>query len=79
MSRALVGRESKADLSGTEVVAHVGIGTSDRGGFGLAVQLDVRVPQPDHDAAQALVEKAHETCPYSNATRGNVEVTLTVI
>jgi osmotically inducible protein OsmC len=74
-----VGRETKADLTGTEVVAHVAIGTLDGGGFGLAVALDVRAPLLDHDAALALVEKAHETCPYSNATRGNVEVTLNVL
>jgi osmotically inducible protein OsmC len=74
-----VGRESKADLTGTEVAAQVSIGTLESGGFGLAVQLDVTAPALDHDAAVALVEKAHETCPYSNATRGNVEVTLNVL
>jgi osmotically inducible protein OsmC len=75
----VVGRDSKADLTGTEVSAQVGIGSLDSGGFGLAVTLDVRAPQLDHDAALALVEKAHEVCPYSNATRGNVEVTLNVL
>lgn len=75
----LVGRESKADLTGTEVSATVAIGTLPNGGFGLAVELDVHAPNVDKDAALALVEKAHEVCPYSNATRGNVDVTLQVV
>jgi osmotically inducible protein OsmC len=75
----VVGREADADLDGTEVSASVSIGTLSNGGFGLAVELDVHAPALDHDAALALVEKAHQVCPYSNATRGNVEVTLTVI
>jgi lipoyl-dependent peroxiredoxin len=74
-----VGRETKADLTDSAVSASVSIGTLDNGGFGLAVELDVHAPGLDRDAALALVEKAHLVCPYSNATRGNVEVTLTVI
>ena len=75
----LVGGAEKADLTGTEVSASVSIGTLDAGGFGLAVELDVLIPALEHDAALALVEKAHQVCPYSNATRGNVDVTLTVV
>ena len=67
------------ELGGTEVSASVSIGTLDGGGFGLAVELDVHAPGLDHDQALALVEKAHQVCPYSNATRGNVEVTLRVV
>lgn len=74
-----VGAAEQADLAGTEVSASVSIGTLDTGGFGLAVELDVHIPGLEHDAALALVEKAHQVCPYSNATRGNVEVALTVI
>ncbi len=74
-----VGAAEQADLDGTEVSASVSIGTLDTGGFGLAVELDVHIPGLEHDAALALVEKAHQVCPYSNATRGNVEVALTVI
>ena len=48
------------------------------GGFGLAVQLEITLPAVDRAVAEELVEKAHQVCPYSNATRGNVEVTLTV-
>jgi Ohr subfamily peroxiredoxin len=69
----------RVDVSGTEVSASVGIGTIESGGFGLAVELDVVVPTLPHDEALALVEKAHQVCPYSNATRGNVEVTLRVV
>ncbi|RIT07982.1 organic hydroperoxide resistance protein, partial [Mycobacteroides abscessus] len=47
-------------------------------GFALAVELEVTLPNLDHDAAQQLAEKAHQVCPYSNATRGNIDVTLVV-
>ena len=74
-----VASAEKADVTGTEVSASVSIGLLDSGGFGLAVELDVHAPALDRDAALALVEKAHQVCPYSNATRGNVEVTLNVV
>lgn len=75
----MVSGVEKADLSGTEVSASVALGTLDSGGFGLTVELDVHIPALDHDAAMALVERAHEVCPYSNATRGNVDVKLRVV
>ncbi len=75
----LVGRGDGLDVEGTEVSASVGIGMLDSGGFGLAVELDVHTPNLDRPTAEALVAKAHTVCPYSNATRGNVEVTLTVV
>jgi osmotically inducible protein OsmC len=56
------------------VTAEVGIGPNDKGGFGLAVELRVSLPGLEPGAAQALVNKAHEVCPYSNATRGNIDV-----
>lgn len=59
--------------------ASVGIGTRPDGGFGLQVALDVHAPALDAATAESLVAKAHEVCPYSNATRGNIEVTLTVV
>ena len=59
--------------------ASVGIGTLPNGGFGLQVALDVHAPALDQATAEAIVAKAHEVCPYSNATRGNIEVTLTVV
>jgi Ohr subfamily peroxiredoxin len=76
--KVVAGRDH-ADVTGSEVSASVGLGMNAAGGFALAVELDVSLPALDHDAAQALVEKAHEVCPYSNATRGNIEVTLTVV
>ena len=48
------------------------------GGFGLAVQLEVTLPAMDREAAEVLVKAAHEVCPYSNATRGNIDVALSV-
>ena len=68
-----------ADLTDSAVSASVSIGTLDNGGFGLAVELDVHAPNLDRDTALELTRKAHEVCPYSNATRGNIDVTLNVI
>ena len=76
--KVVAGRDH-LDVTGTEVSASVSIGMLDNGGFGLAVELDVAVPALDKAAAEDLVAKAHEVCPYSNATRGNIEVKLTVI
>jgi osmotically inducible protein OsmC len=73
-----VARRAKADLGDSSVGALVGIGPNDAGGFQLEVTLEVVVPDLPHDQAQELVEKAHLVCPYSNATRGNIEVTLKV-
>jgi Ohr subfamily peroxiredoxin len=74
-----VARPDKLDLTGSEVTASVGIGPLDNGGFGLTVELRVSIPNLDRSAAEKLVAKAHEVCPYSNATRGNIPVTLTVV
>lgn len=63
----------------TSVNGKVGIGPNGKGGFGLAVELNVNLPGLAREAAEALVHKAHEVCPYSNATRGNIDVTLNVI
>lgn len=69
----------KADVGGSEVSASVGIGPGDAGGFALTVELDVSLPNLDRAAAEALVARAHEVCPYSNATRGNIPVALRVV
>jgi lipoyl-dependent peroxiredoxin len=66
------------DLSGSRITAHVGIGTLNTGGFGLAAALDLDAPQISRDQAADLMKRAHEACPYSRATRGNIDVTLTV-
>lgn len=60
------------------VTAQVGIGPNGNGGFGLAVDLRVSLPDMERSTAQALISKAHEVCPYSNATRGNIEVKLSL-
>ncbi|WP_328426790.1 organic hydroperoxide resistance protein [Micromonospora sp. NBC_00389] len=74
----LVGRRAKADVTGSVVAAEVGIGPNGNGGFGLTVQLVVNLPAVPRELAEQVVEQAHQVCPYSNATRGNVDVTLTV-
>ncbi|KUG53382.1 organic hydroperoxide resistance protein [Serinicoccus chungangensis] len=73
-----VAKRSGADVTDSEVVADVSIGPNGEGGFGLAVGLEVTLPQVERAEAEKLVEQAHQVCPYSNATRGNIEVTLTV-
>ena len=60
------------------VQSSVGIGPRSEGGFGLDIELKVTLPGVPRDQAEALVQKAHEVCPYSNATRNNVPVRLTV-
>ncbi len=62
-----------------DVTATVGIGPRSEGGFGLEIALAVSLPGIDPAAATALVEKAHQVCPYSNATRGNIDVKLSVV
>lgn len=62
----------------TRVTATVGIGPRSEGGFGITADLLVDLPELDRDDAQKLVDAAHQICPYSNATRGNVDVGLTL-
>jgi Ohr subfamily peroxiredoxin len=74
----LVARRMKLDAEGSTVTAEVGIGPG-VGVLGWAIQVALTVALPavqDREQAQALVDTAHHVCPYSNATRGNVEVTL---
>ena len=61
----------------TAITASVGIGQIPAG-FGIEVDMSVSIPGMDAAAAQALVEAAHQVCPYSNATRGNIEVRFTI-
>jgi len=69
---------SKVQTGETHVTAEVSIGQIENGGFGLAVQLDVNIPGVSLEEARSLTEKAHQICPYSNATRNNIEVKLSV-
>ncbi|MEV0848101.1 organic hydroperoxide resistance protein [Streptomyces sp. NPDC049954] len=74
----LVGQQAKVDTSDISVTAEVGIG-KDGESFGLAVTLRVELPDEIEAAAgQKLVEQAHQVCPYSKATRGNIQVDLVV-
>lgn len=74
----LVINKSKAKTGETTVTADVSIGQIENGGFGLAVELEVNIPEVSPEEAHELTEKAHQICPYSNATRNNIEVKLTV-
>jgi Ohr subfamily peroxiredoxin len=71
----LVSRRAKADVEGSEVTAKVGLGQAGAG-YGLAVTLEIALPAVDPQTAERLVEAAHQVCPYSNATRGNIDVQL---
>ncbi|MFE0251130.1 organic hydroperoxide resistance protein [Streptomyces sp. NPDC059010] len=71
----VVARQEKADVSGATVTAKVGIGRNDDG-FGIIVEISAAIPAVDTETARALLEKAHQVCPYSKATRGNISVTL---
>jgi len=75
-----VARQQKADLGESAVGVRVSMGRyDDRPGYGLAVDIEVSIPAQPRDKAQELAEAAHQVCPYSNATRGNVPVTVTVV
>ncbi len=63
----------------TKVTATVGIGPRSEGGFGITADLRVELPGVDRPDAEKLVSTAHQICPYSNATRGNVDVGLTIV
>lgn len=72
-----VARTRKKDLGDSSVGARVTIGKEGEG-FALAVELEVVIPEQPREEAQALADAAHQVCPYSNATRGNIPVTVTV-
>lgn len=61
------------------ITATVGIGPRAAGGFGLTVALAIELPGLERETAEALVEEAHQVCPYSNATRGNIDVQLSIV
>jgi Ohr subfamily peroxiredoxin len=74
---AVVARQEGIDITGSTVTAKVGIGKNDDG-FGLIVDISAAIPNADTATATSLIEKAHQVCPYSKATRGNITVTLSV-
>ena len=69
-----VARRAGVDASGSTVHAAVSLGREDSGAYGLAVTLTVSIPRLDRATVQELADAAHETCPYSRATRGNIDV-----
>jgi osmotically inducible protein OsmC len=73
----VAGKEKTALPADTNVTGRVGIGAIPTG-FGIEVELRISVPGVPRDKVQALVDKAHIVCPYSNATRGNIDVKLVV-
>jgi osmotically inducible protein OsmC len=74
----IIARRMDQDATDSKVTAHVDFGTIGGGRFGLGVELHVDLPNVDSEARDEIVEKAHKVCPYSNATRGNIEVKLVV-
>ena len=73
-----VAGQKKLDASKAKVSCEVGIGRNDAGGFALQAKLTVSIPGMDQAQVRELVEAAHQVCPYSNATRGNMPVELVV-
>src|ERR1700730_5038791 len=73
-----VARGRHLDASESRITSRVGIGPTGHGGFTLSVSLDLHAPHLSPAQAQDLMARAHERCPYSNATRGNIDVNLTV-
>ncbi|MGL5819710.1 MAG: Ohr family peroxiredoxin [Phycicoccus sp.] len=72
---AHVAKEQGVDTTAAATTVTVSLGSTDTG-FGLAAEISTDIPGVDADTAQALADKAHEFCPYSKATRGNIDVTV---
>jgi organic hydroperoxide reductase OsmC/OhrA len=73
-----VARGRKLDASDSRIVSTVDLGPTGEGGFTLQVSLDLHAPHLSGEDARELMTRAHERCPYSNATRGNIDVVLMV-
>ena len=74
----LTAKQLKLDATGSKTTIEVGIGQRAEGGYGLDLDITVHLPGMAPDDAQLLVEATHQVCPYSNATRGNIDVRLHV-
>src|SRR3979411_2987257 len=75
----VVGRRERAEVGDVSIDSRVSLLPTEERGFKLAVELDVTLPQvQDPERAARIVAAAHQVCPYSNATRGNIDVRLTV-
>lgn len=77
--KLIAGREKVVLPDDASVTAMVNIGWAADGGLGLAVTLQINIPNLDKAQAESLVQKAHQVCPYSRATRGNIDVTLSIL
>jgi Ohr subfamily peroxiredoxin len=76
--KAVAPAQSLRVPSDATVTATIGIGPRSEGGFGITAELKVLLPDMDRSDAQRLIDAAHQVCPYSNATRGNVDVGITL-
>lgn len=76
--KAVAGMQKIALPADLAIDASVDLGSVGKG-YGIAARLNVSLPGMDRAAAQALVDAAHQVCPYSNATRGNIDVTITLV
>jgi Ohr subfamily peroxiredoxin len=74
----LVAREAKVDVTESAVTVRIGIGPDGKGGFGLTAEIIAEIDGVDPAVARDLLDRAHEVCPYSNATRGNIPVALSL-
>jgi len=79
--KAVAGKQKLKVPEDTQIAAAVSFGPLAGGapGFGIAVKMDITLPGMEREQAEALVKAAHQVCPYSNATRGNVDVELKVV
>jgi lipoyl-dependent peroxiredoxin len=75
----VAGQQKKTIPTDTTVTADVGVGPNDTGGFRLDIELRIALPGLAQDEAQALIDTAHKVCPYSNATRNNVDVRVKLV
>src|SRR3954447_1770732 len=71
-------RLAKVTLADTAVTIDIGVGRTEQGGFGLKAAIEAEINGVDEATARQLLESAHQLCPYSNATRGNIEVDLSL-
>ena len=76
--KAVAGKKKLSLPDDLSIDASVDLG-SVGAGYGIAVRLNISLPAMDKEAAQALIDAAHQVCPYTNATRGNIEVTITLV
>ena len=72
----MVAHKKNVALAGTEVTVHAGIGSNGKGGFQLQATIEATMPHIDEATARGLLEAAEQVCPYSNATRGNIDVAI---